>query len=166
MLGLDLEDVPPDQSTWEKLLHPDDQARTSALLQAHLRGELPVYETEVRLRHARGHYIWVLDRGKVVERDAAGQPVRMAGTHRDITDRKEAELALEVRNRLAETFLTGSGPGIYIDVLALVCEATGSPAGLLGTFDGDGDLRAGGRPPGLGHAPWCRRRSWTRCWCG
>ena len=64
MLGLDLDDVPPDQSTWEKLLHPDDRARTSALLQAHLRGELPIYETEARLRHARGHHIWVLDRGR------------------------------------------------------------------------------------------------------
>ncbi len=147
MLGLDLEDVPPDQSTWATLIHPDDRIRAGSLLQAHLRGEVPVFETEVRLRHARGHYLWVLDRGKVVERDPDGAPVRMTGTHRDITDRKEAELALEVRNRLAETFLTGSGPGIYIDVLALICDATDSPAGLLGTFDTDGDLRVAAARP-------------------
>ncbi len=147
MLGLDLDDLAPDQSTWERLIHPDDRTRAMALLQAHLRGDVPVYETEVRLRHARGHYIWVLDRGKVVARNAAGEALRIAGTHRDITDRKEAELALEVRNRLAETFLTGAGPGIYIDVLALICGATGSPAGLLGTFDADGDLRVAAAQP-------------------
>ncbi|MBE0564566.1 MAG: PAS domain-containing protein, partial [Krumholzibacteria bacterium] len=147
MLGLEPQDVPPDQSTWDRLIHPDDAPRARSLLAAHLRGDVPVYETEVRLRHARGHYIWVLDRGKVVRRGGGGEPVRMTGTHRDITDRKEAELALEVRNRLAETFLTGSGPGIYRDVLALVCSATGSPAGMLGTFDPDGDMRVAAALP-------------------
>ncbi|MFN2371861.1 MAG: PAS domain-containing protein, partial [Candidatus Krumholzibacteriia bacterium] len=148
MLGLELEEIAPDPSTWDRLIHPQDAPRARALLAAHLRGEAPVYETEVRLRHARGHWIWVLDRGKVVQRGPGGEALRMTGTHRDITARKEAELALEVRNRLAETFLTGSGPGIYRDVLALVCAATDSPAGLLGTFDADGDLRvAAAQPP-------------------
>ncbi|HPF71644.1 MAG TPA: PAS domain S-box protein, partial [Candidatus Krumholzibacteria bacterium] len=141
MLGLQLEDVTPDQKTWESLIHPDDHRRAMALLHAHLQGEVPIYETEVRLRHARGHYIWVLDRGKVVRRNAAGEPLRMTGTHRDITDRKEAELALEVRNRLAAAFLTGSGPEIYRSVLALVSDALGSPAGLLATVEREGALR-------------------------
>ncbi len=98
MLGLDLKDVRPDRSTWSQSIHPDDRERVETLLQAHLRGDIPNYETEVRLRHARGHYRWVIDRGRVVERDPAGRPLRMTGTHRDITARKEAEIALEIRN--------------------------------------------------------------------
>ncbi len=140
MLGLELEDVEADQKTWERLIHPDDHQRAMSLLHAHLQGEVPIYETEVRLRHARGHYIWVLDRGKVVRRSASGEPLRMTGTHRDITDRKEAELALEVRNRLAETFLTARGGDVFRGALELVCRAMDSPAGLLGTFEPDGEM--------------------------
>ena len=64
----------------------------------------------------------------------------MTGTHRDITARKEAELALEIRNRIAEVFLTSSDQRIYIDTLELVCNATNSPAGLFGVLDVAGNL--------------------------
>ncbi|MCP4573008.1 MAG: PAS domain S-box protein [bacterium] len=153
MLGLRLEDVPPDQSTWMRILHPDDRPREETLLQSHLRGEIPNYETEVRARHAKGHYIWVLDRGRVVERDPAGRALRMTGTHREITARKEAEIALAVRNQLAETFLTVRGQGLYTEILEVLCRSLSSPTGLLGTFDKAGNLRVAAIRPRADEQP-------------
>ncbi|WP_303787314.1 PAS domain-containing protein [Azovibrio restrictus] len=94
MIGYTLEEVPPHVSSWELLVHPDDKARVEAALRPHLEGRISAYGCEHRLRHKDGHWIWVLDRGKVMERDAAGQPVRAVGTHLDITAAKEAEETL------------------------------------------------------------------------
>ncbi len=140
MLGYNLDSLETDQSIWQKMVHPDDYHRSEILVQAHLRGEIPNYEMEVRLLHNNGRYIWVLDRGKVVQRDADGVPVRMAGTHRDITARKEAELALEIRNRLAEIFLTREGSKIFSGILEQVCQAIDCPSGMFGTLTQDGSL--------------------------
>ena len=141
MLGYELTDLEPDVQTWEKLVHPDDRDRGWETLQDHLDGNTALYESELRLLHGMGHYIWILDRGRIVARDAQGNPTRMAGTHRDINIRKEAELALEIHNRVARIFLTGQGVGIYSDILELVCEATGSRAGLFGIVDHGSQLR-------------------------
>ena len=84
-------------STWEKLVHPDDMPMVMAVLQKHLDGETPFYETEHRLLTKSGEWKWILDRGKVMERDADGNAVRAAGTHTDIDERKKAEA---VRERL------------------------------------------------------------------
>jgi PAS domain S-box-containing protein len=147
MLGYKLEALESDKSTWQTLVHPDDYQRVHSHVQAHISGKTSNYEIEVRLRHHLGHYIWVLDRGKVVERNSEGAPVRMAGTHRDITARKEAELALEIRNRLAEIFLTIEGPDVYTKVLEQVCHATGSPVAMFGTIKQDGSLRVNATLP-------------------
>jgi PAS domain S-box-containing protein len=95
MLGYDLDELEPHVSSWERLVHPDDIECAKASVGAHLRGETDLYEGVHRARHRDGRWVWILDRGKVVERDAQGGPVRMAGTHTDITERKEAEAALE-----------------------------------------------------------------------
>jgi len=75
---------------WAALTHPDDFGGTQQMTD-HLSGKLPYFEAEYRLKHRKGHYVWFLGRGKVVKRDAAGQPLRMVGTHLDITRRKAAE---------------------------------------------------------------------------
>lgn len=103
MLGYDRGEILPHVSSWEKLLHPDDQSAVFTALERHLTGQSDFYETEHRLRTKSGSYRWILDRGKVVERDAGGTPLRVTGTHLDITDRKEAEMALTTRSaELAE----------------------------------------------------------------
>ena len=94
ILGYDL--INPDldfaaMHTWQSLLHPDDRERYQIMLETHLAGDSPTLDCEIRLRHRQGHWVWVLDRGKVVEWDAQGQPLRMSGTLTDITDRKRAE---------------------------------------------------------------------------
>ncbi|WP_374450400.1 PAS domain-containing protein, partial [Stella sp.] len=80
-------------ATWERLAHADDLARSEAQLQEVFAGTREYYEIEVRMHHKSGSIVWVLDRGKVTERDAEGRPLRMSGTHTDITDRKTAEEA-------------------------------------------------------------------------
>jgi len=80
-----------DMGPWERLTHPDDLRRAGAVALRHYAGELPVYECEVRMRHKDGHWVWILTRGKVMERDAEGRPLRMVGTHLDISERKRYE---------------------------------------------------------------------------
>jgi PAS domain S-box-containing protein len=96
MLGYELQDLEPHVSSWERIVHPDDMPLVQAALERHLRGDTAFYESEHRVRHKDGRWVWVLDRGKVVERDAAGRPVRAAGTHSDITERKNADEKLRV----------------------------------------------------------------------
>jgi PAS domain S-box-containing protein len=91
MLGCQRDELEPHLSTWEDRLHPEDRPHVDAALQAHLDGETAVYEAEYRMRHDAGHWIWVLDKGRVIERDAQGQPARMCGTHLDVSARKRAE---------------------------------------------------------------------------
>ncbi len=141
MLGFELAELKTHESTWLYLIHPEDHTRSNSLLKAHLRGDRPQYEAEVRLRHKNGHYIWVLDRGRVVSRDDQGQPVRMTGTHRNISARKEAELALEIRNRIAEIFLIEEGPGKYQLLLETIIEGAECGSGLFATLDGENGLR-------------------------
>ncbi|MET0319686.1 MAG: EAL domain-containing protein [Duganella sp.] len=72
-------------------VHPDDVAAVHAALTRHLRGEADNYRAEFRMRHRVAGWIWVHSCGRVVERDDAGQPVRVVGTRMDITERKLAE---------------------------------------------------------------------------
>ena len=64
-------------------------------MEAHFRGETQFYECEFRIRHKRGHWVWLLSRGKIVERDDYGIALRMAGTHMDLTRRKQIEHQIE-----------------------------------------------------------------------
>jgi len=95
MLGYKLEDVPERVDWWETLLHPDDLHRVRTLLQRHMDGETPFYEADYRIRTQTGGWKWIHARGSVVARDAAGHPLRVAGTHLDLTERREAEIEKE-----------------------------------------------------------------------
>jgi diguanylate cyclase (GGDEF)-like protein/PAS domain S-box-containing protein len=94
MLGYDPNEIEPNVSAWERLMHPDDRAGAQQALHDHLEGRSEHYTSEHRLRGKSGQWIWILDRGKVVARDDEGRPLRAAGTHVNITARKQAELAL------------------------------------------------------------------------
>jgi PAS domain S-box-containing protein len=91
MLGYEPDELPAAHETWLGLLHPDDRDRAVRAFDDYLKGRSAKYETEFRLRQRSGEYLWILSRGKVVERDAHGHPVRVVGTHSDITARKLAE---------------------------------------------------------------------------
>jgi len=96
MLGYDHGELAADLSTWERLTHVDDMPAAKAALQAHFAGDTPFYECEFRMRHKRGDWVWILDRGKVVVRDADGRPLRATGTHTDITARRATEERMRV----------------------------------------------------------------------
>ncbi|QHE78026.1 CHASE domain-containing protein [Hydrogenophaga sp. PBL-H3] len=77
--------------TWMKFAHPDDLALSGQRLQAHFNGESDLYECEARMRHRDGHWVWVLDRGRVRTWTADGQPEWMYGTHQDISASRQAQ---------------------------------------------------------------------------
>jgi two-component system, cell cycle sensor histidine kinase and response regulator CckA len=81
--------------TWLRLCNPDDLQSSGSLLERHFSGESDFYEIELRMQHKKGNWVWVSDRGMVFERDREGSPVRMVGTHHDITERKHTEERLE-----------------------------------------------------------------------
>ena len=102
MLGYRPDQLEVTDQLFISLLHPDDVARFDAAFHAHLRGETANFEAEYRLRHRLGNWVWILSRGKVVERGESGRALRLAGTNLDITRRKEAEaVAQEHRNFLS-----------------------------------------------------------------
>lgn len=91
MLGYADDDIAPEASEWNRLTHPADKQRVTAILTAYLEGRSPSYASEHRLLCKDGNWKWVLSRGMVVSRDSDGKPLRMIGTHSDITGRKQAE---------------------------------------------------------------------------
>ncbi|HPF06753.1 MAG TPA: PAS domain S-box protein, partial [Spirochaetota bacterium] len=100
--------------TWINFAHPDDLQRSNELIQKHFAGELEYYEFESRMKHKNGDWVWVLDRGKVVERDEAAAPVRMFGTHADITKQKQAEMELKESHDVLERFFS-----VNLDLLCI-----------------------------------------------
>ncbi len=95
MLGYDPAEIAPGMAAWDALVHPDDAERRKAPWDAHVQGHSPVFEAEFRMRHKDGHWVWLLSRGRAIERDSKGQATRVVGTHIDITRRKLAEQLLE-----------------------------------------------------------------------
>lgn len=91
MLGFSPEDVGNSVEIWERLVHPDDLAAVQQKLAAHLAGESETYQAEFRMKSKAGAWRWIRSRGKVVARGADGAPLRITGTHLDITANKQAE---------------------------------------------------------------------------
>ena len=95
IVGQTLEELTPANiQSWVDLVHPGDLQRSNELIERCFRREDENYQCEVRMRHRDGSWVWVLDRGRVVDWTAGGQPLRMSGTHQDITTRKGAEEAI------------------------------------------------------------------------
>lgn len=104
MLGYDDHEIANDYAAWNDLLHPEDRERTMQALTGYIAGSLPAYASEFRMRRKDGGHTWILARGAAL-RDATGRPVRMAGSHTDITARKESERALQASQRMIETII-------------------------------------------------------------
>ena len=95
MMGYDFAELGvQNMSDWSSRIHPDDLQAVQAALLRHFRGETRYFEQEHRVRHRDGHWVWVLDRGKVSSWTPEGKPEVMSGTQMDITDKQATQMAL------------------------------------------------------------------------
>jgi len=92
------------------LVHPDDYMMVKKAIVQHLRKRTPLYNVQYRMRHRRGHWIWVEDNGRVVAWNEEGRAIRMIGTRRDTTKERE----LEERLRLSASVFHQSAEAIFI----------------------------------------------------
>jgi PAS domain S-box-containing protein len=97
VLGYADSEISGDVTDFERLVHPDDQQRIAAAHHAHVAGDAPVFEGDFRVRRRSGGWVWVHDRGRIIERDADGRPLRAIGVRTDITARKTAEAQARTR---------------------------------------------------------------------
>ena len=95
MLGYTEDDITDNPDEWTNLVHPDDRQQTNEKLIRHLKGEMPIYTSEHRIKCKDGTYKWILERGKVIRWSEDGRPLRIIGTLTDITDRKQSEEAIK-----------------------------------------------------------------------
>ena len=115
MLGEDVRDLRPSLEEWSSRCHPDDMPSVRAALDHHFSGGTPLYQSLHRLRHRDGTWRWILDTGKVSLRAPDGRPLRVIGTHEDVTLEHQARLELErLASALAHTGrLAGVGAWEY-----------------------------------------------------
>lgn len=110
LFGLEPDYVTAMLSHLKPRLHPEDLPLLRRALVEHLKGRSEDYQVEYRVRHGAGHWVWIEDRGRAVERSASGRVTRMVGTRRDISTSKE----LEEQRNLAATVFEAASEGIVI----------------------------------------------------
>ncbi len=133
MLGYKDDEINNTLEAWENLLHPDDKADVFEKIDKHFRGDVPVYQSEQRLKCKDGSYKYILDRGKVIQWDENGKPRRIIGTHTDISDRKLVEKALKeneekyrtILHTALEGFLVVDNTGRILEVNETYCSLSG-----------------------------------------
>ncbi len=123
MLGYTVKELEPISfETWQSNAHPEDLRQTLQVLEQLFRQEIHAYEVEMRMRHKQGDWIWVLSKGKVTEWDDSGKPLRMIGTHLDISDRKQAELRLSIQSQILERIAKAESLSTILEALVLAIE--------------------------------------------
>lgn len=94
MIGYEPDELAGVFQTWETRLHPDDKQIVLDALQEYVSGKSKEFESVHRLRHRDGHYVWVLDRGMLVDWDPQGRPTRMIGIHMDVSESAKNHAAI------------------------------------------------------------------------
>jgi PAS domain S-box-containing protein len=140
MLGYTLSEIEFNIKQWTDLHHPDDRAAAWKSIQDHLEGRTEIHRIEYRMRAKDGQYKWILDCARIVKRDAQGRPLRMSGTHTDITERKQAEAMLREAEELfrsmferheAIMLLVNPGSGAIVNANASAARFYGFPLDKL-----------------------------------
>ena len=114
MAGYDVNAFPHTLESFQERLHPEDIDNVMNIAARHLKGEIDRFVVEFRFARKSGDWMWIMGRGKIVERDADGRPTRFIGTHTDITERKRAEEALRESEAKYRHLVQHSGEAIYL----------------------------------------------------
>lgn len=122
MLGYKENELKNNLNTWTSLVHPDDKDRVLEKVQDYIAGRSGSFEVEMRMRHKNGREIFVLSRAFLVTRELDGKPVRLVGTHVDITDRKKTETFDEKSAEILEMIAIGRPASDIYDAIALLYE--------------------------------------------
>lgn len=103
IIGYTVEEIAPlTFDTWTNYVHENDLLAVKDRLKEYWEGKIELYDAELRMQHKRGHYVWILASGKVVEWHENGDPKRMLGSHLDITERKERERERLITSQLLQ----------------------------------------------------------------
>jgi PAS domain S-box-containing protein len=137
MLGYDSEEFSGRLDEWQRLVHPDDFGPTIEALNDYFNGKRDIYEVEFRMSAKSGDFVWILSRGKIVSRGPDGKPLRMIGTHADITERKRAEKLTIIRMTLLEYAAAHSTEELLQKTLDEVIEMTNSFIGFYHFVEDD-----------------------------
>jgi PAS domain S-box-containing protein len=108
MLGYNLEEVDSSIMKWQEMIHPDDLPEALRATEEHQAGCTPFFRMEHRMRAKNGEWKWILNWGKVVERDSDGKPLRATGTHLDITDHRQAEDNIKIFRTFSDRAVHGN----------------------------------------------------------
>ena len=176
MLGHRAEELAMAQSQWVGLMHPFDRAEVAqkmaerlALSEEELSARKDVFSVEYRLRHKRGHHIWVQSCSRLVSRDARGRPARLVGTLLDITEAKAAELLRSQQQQLLGLVNTTQRTFLRDKSLTAACDAifepllrmTDSQFGFIGIVEHDAAGQVVLRVPSISNISWDEEsRAW------
>ncbi|MGJ8691933.1 MAG: sensor domain-containing diguanylate cyclase [Thalassotalea sp.] len=100
MLGYDVGAFNEDVFTWENIIHPEDYPLVMEHFENYINGNIPKYEIEYRCKQSHGDYLWIVDRGKIIEYQPDGSVARMIGAHHNIHQQKTVQLTLQQQNKL------------------------------------------------------------------
>ncbi|WP_137936281.1 response regulator [Chitinivorax sp. B] len=184
-LGYRLDEVTPELSTWENLVHRDDLPKAHAALEAHFSGKTPMYQCDQRLRTKSGEWKWIRDTGQVIERSADNKPLRAIGTHLDIDEMMAREAVLQDMLNMHDVIFNNASVGIALTVNRVFRHCSAKLLDMLGyerseiegqsgslvydsqsAYDEVGRVAAAVLPAGgmLERELWVRRKDGSRFW--
>jgi len=125
MLGYKINDVEFTVKQWIDFVHPDDRAMALESIQEHIDGKTPMHRLEYRMRTKEGQYKWILDQAQAVAWDSDHRVIRMSGTHTDITERKQAEAAMQESEKRYRLLFQNLSSGFALHEIIL--DSSGKP---------------------------------------
>ncbi|MCZ8530293.1 sensor domain-containing diguanylate cyclase [Alteromonas sp. PRIM-21] len=147
IVGLEYEYYDTSSRFFRQLIHPADYVKVEKQLNEHIIGESKVFNTTFRMKHTNGTWVWVETYGKTVESDVTGKAIRVAGIHRDITQRMESELHEKKKTQLLQFINKTRASYLQNNDLTMACQTvlpelidiSDSQFAFIGQMKGEGD---------------------------